>query len=189
MVFVGRFRTRLKVSRILDVVIWSLDVLFQMERMSSCQETEAEAEDRSRSSTGVDVTGTFTHCWSSKTSVDEEAKSPSNITGTYCNILYRSGWGCWTTIDTKLPTLRLFLGEKSYFRYNNEPFHMDPNIFFSNFGCGGGEVQTSYCTHVKTALKFEKTHQTKLNAMKRVYASFFSSFWLEISAVNFSAIK
>lgn len=35
MVLVGRFRTRLKVSRILDVVIWSFEVLFQMDRMSS----------------------------------------------------------------------------------------------------------------------------------------------------------
>lgn len=52
MVFVGRLRTRLKVSRILDVVIWSFEVLFQMDRMSSCQEEDtAEAEDRGRSST------------------------------------------------------------------------------------------------------------------------------------------
>lgn len=34
-VLAGRFRTRLKVSLILDVVVWSLDVLFQIDRMSS----------------------------------------------------------------------------------------------------------------------------------------------------------
>lgn len=42
MVFVGRFRTRRKVSRIRDVVIWSLEVLFQMDRMSSCGERRGE---------------------------------------------------------------------------------------------------------------------------------------------------
>ena len=37
MVLGGRFRTLLRVSRMRDVVVWSLDVRFQMDKMSSCK--------------------------------------------------------------------------------------------------------------------------------------------------------